>query len=48
MGPEGGFREKEMYLLREKNVLGVKAGNTILKIETAGIFAASLFRYFND
>ncbi|EMM71058.1 16S rRNA (uracil(1498)-N(3))-methyltransferase [Leptospira weilii] len=48
VGPEGGFREKEMYLLREKNILGVKAGNTILKIETAGIFAASLFRYFND
>ncbi|EMF82092.1 RNA methyltransferase, RsmE family [Leptospira weilii serovar Topaz str. LT2116] len=48
VGPEGGFREKEMYLLRERNVLGVKAGNTILKIETAGIFAASLFRYFND
>lgn len=48
VGPEGGFREKEIHLLREKNILGVKAGNTILKIETAGIFAASLFRYFND
>ncbi|ABJ76101.1 16S rRNA (uracil(1498)-N(3))-methyltransferase [Leptospira borgpetersenii] len=48
VGPEGGFREKEIRLLREKNILGVKAGNAILKIETAGIFAASLFRYFND
>ncbi|TGM07851.1 16S rRNA (uracil(1498)-N(3))-methyltransferase [Leptospira barantonii] len=46
IGPEGGFREKEMNLLKEKKVLGVKAGDSILKIETAGIFAASMFRFF--
>lgn len=46
IGPEGGFREKETNLLKEKKVLGVKAGDSILKIETAGIFAASMFRYF--
>ncbi|EMM78197.1 16S rRNA (uracil(1498)-N(3))-methyltransferase [Leptospira santarosai] len=48
VGPEGGFREKETGLLRERNILSVKAGNSILRIETAGIFAASMFRYFND
>lgn len=46
IGPEGGFREKETNLLKEKKVIGVKAGDSILKIETAGIFAASMFRYF--
>ncbi|MBM9502167.1 16S rRNA (uracil(1498)-N(3))-methyltransferase [Leptospira sp. 201903071] len=46
IGPEGGFREKETDLLKEKDVLGVRAGDSILRIETAGIFAASLFRYF--
>ncbi|PJZ55162.1 16S rRNA (uracil(1498)-N(3))-methyltransferase [Leptospira adleri] len=46
VGPEGGFREKEIDLLKERNVLGVKAGDSILRIETAGIFAASMFRYF--
>ncbi|AOP33894.1 16S rRNA (uracil(1498)-N(3))-methyltransferase [Leptospira tipperaryensis] len=46
IGPEGGFREKETNLLKEKKVLGVKAGDSILRIETAGIFAASMFRYF--
>ncbi|RHX90662.1 16S rRNA (uracil(1498)-N(3))-methyltransferase [Leptospira stimsonii] len=46
IGPEGGFREKEILLLKEKGVLGVKAGDSILRIETAGIFAASMFRYF--
>ncbi|RHX79158.1 16S rRNA (uracil(1498)-N(3))-methyltransferase [Leptospira yasudae] len=46
IGPEGGFREKEKSLFKERNVIGVKAGDSILRIETAGIFAASLFRYF--
>ncbi|XDD51711.1 16S rRNA (uracil(1498)-N(3))-methyltransferase [Leptospira sp. WS92.C1] len=46
VGPEGGFREKEKDLFREKEVLGVKAGDSILRIETAGIFAASMFRFF--
>ncbi|EMY79605.1 RNA methyltransferase, RsmE family [Leptospira weilii serovar Ranarum str. ICFT] len=46
VGPEGGFREKETRLLQEKNILGVNAGDSVLRIETAGIFAASMFRYF--
>ncbi|WP_061286263.1 16S rRNA (uracil(1498)-N(3))-methyltransferase [Leptospira interrogans] len=45
IGPEGGFREKEILLLQERNIPGIKAGDTILKIETAVIFTASLFRY---
>ncbi|TGK35493.1 16S rRNA (uracil(1498)-N(3))-methyltransferase [Leptospira gomenensis] len=46
IGPEGGFRKAELELLDEKDVPGVQAGNSILKIETAGLFAASLFRFF--
>ncbi|EKR84948.1 MULTISPECIES: 16S rRNA (uracil(1498)-N(3))-methyltransferase [Leptospira] len=45
IGPEGGFREKEILLLQEKNIPGIKVGDTILKIETAVVFTASLFRY---
>lgn len=45
IGPEGGFREKEILLLQERNIPGIKVGDTILKIETAVVFAASLFRY---
>ncbi|MBM9578804.1 16S rRNA (uracil(1498)-N(3))-methyltransferase [Leptospira sp. 201903070] len=46
IGPEGGFRTKETDLLKEKKVLSVRAGDSILRIETAGVFAASMFRYF--
>lgn len=46
IGPEGGFREKEILLLQERNIPGIKVGDTILKIETAVVFTASLFRYF--
>ncbi|WP_061269657.1 16S rRNA (uracil(1498)-N(3))-methyltransferase [Leptospira interrogans] len=45
IGPEGGFREKEIFLLQERNIPGIKVGDTILKIETAVVFTASLFRY---
>ncbi|EKO08004.1 16S rRNA (uracil(1498)-N(3))-methyltransferase [Leptospira interrogans] len=45
IGPEGGFREKEILLLQERNIPGIKVGDTILKIETAVVFTASLFRY---
>ncbi|EQA47066.1 RNA methyltransferase, RsmE family [Leptospira broomii serovar Hurstbridge str. 5399] len=44
IGPEGGFREEEKELFKKYGVLGYKAGNSILRIETAGIYAAALFR----
>ncbi|MDV6234907.1 16S rRNA (uracil(1498)-N(3))-methyltransferase [Leptospira ellisii] len=46
IGPEGGFRKTEIELMEEKNVPGIRAGDSILKIETAGLYAASLFRFF--
>ncbi|EQA36191.1 RNA methyltransferase, RsmE family [Leptospira inadai serovar Lyme str. 10] len=44
IGPEGGFREEEKELFRKYGVPGYKAGNSILRIETACLYAASLFR----
>ncbi|TGK05533.1 16S rRNA (uracil(1498)-N(3))-methyltransferase [Leptospira langatensis] len=47
IGPEGGFRSEELDFLRKSSVPGVNVGESILRIETAGIFAASLFRIGN-
>jgi len=37
IGPEGGFSEKEMNLLREKGALALKLGHQILRTETAAV-----------
>ncbi|TGL58501.1 RsmE family RNA methyltransferase [Leptospira sarikeiensis] len=47
IGPEGGFRKEELDLLKKGSVLSVNVGESILRIETAGIFAASVFRLGN-
>ncbi|TGK00661.1 16S rRNA (uracil(1498)-N(3))-methyltransferase [Leptospira semungkisensis] len=47
IGPEGGFRSEELDFLKKYSVPGVNLGESILRIETAGIFAASLFRLGN-
>ncbi|PJZ25134.1 16S rRNA methyltransferase [Leptospira hartskeerlii] len=47
IGPEGGFRKEELELISQFGVLSVNVGESILRIETAGIFAASLFRLGN-
>ncbi|PJZ70107.1 16S rRNA methyltransferase [Leptospira perolatii] len=44
VGPEGGFRKEELELCNVKNIPNVNAGSSILRIETAGLYAASLFR----
>lgn len=44
IGPEGGFRKEELELISQFGILSVNVGESILRIETAGIFAASLFR----
>ncbi|TGK17437.1 16S rRNA (uracil(1498)-N(3))-methyltransferase [Leptospira fluminis] len=46
IGPEGGFRAEEKELFEREKVRNYSAGDSILRIETAGIYAASLFRAF--
>lgn len=45
IGPEGGFDEEEITLLRDKNALLGSLGARILRTETAGIVGASLVLY---
>lgn len=47
IGPEGGFRKEELELISQFGILSVNVGDSILRIETAGIFAASMFRLGN-
>lgn len=47
IGPEGGFRKEELELISQFEILSVNVGDSILRIETAGIFAASMFRLGN-
>ena len=45
IGPEGGFREEELDLLRKNNANSFSIGDNILKIETAHIYIASIIRF---
>lgn len=47
VGPEGGFREEELKLIESYSAQGYRIGRSILKIETACLYAASLFRLGN-
>ncbi|TGM13909.1 16S rRNA (uracil(1498)-N(3))-methyltransferase [Leptospira selangorensis] len=47
IGPEGGFRKEELELISQFGILSANVGESILRIETAGVFAASLFRLGN-
>ena len=40
IGPEGDFSEEEIALAKSLHFEGVSLGNTILRVETAGIYAA--------
>lgn len=44
IGPEGGFSDKELELLKDKAKF-ISLGKTILRSETAGIYITSAFRY---
>lgn len=44
IGPEGGFSETELTLFRESNCQDLCLGDLILRIETAAIALAGLFR----
>ena len=45
VGPEGGFSEADTRLLEELGCVKASMGDLIFRTETAGSFAAMLFRY---
>ena len=45
IGPEGGFDEAEIALLKEKDAEPVTLGRRILRTETAGLTALSILMF---
>jgi 16S rRNA (uracil1498-N3)-methyltransferase len=45
IGPEGGFEESEINILKEQGAHVVTLGNRILRTETAGFTATALIQY---
>lgn len=45
IGPEGGFELEEVKLAEEKGAVAVSLGRTVLRVETAVIFTASVINY---
>ena len=45
IGPEGGFEESEINILKEQGAYIVTLGNRILRTETAGFTATALIQY---
>jgi 16S rRNA (uracil1498-N3)-methyltransferase len=45
IGPEGGFSEREVALMREKKARLVHFGDLILRTETAAVVTVSLIKY---
>jgi 16S rRNA (uracil1498-N3)-methyltransferase len=48
IGPEGGFRDSEISLIKEKNIQSFHLGKNILKIETASIYMTSIIKFMNQ
>ncbi len=48
IGPESGFSEEEILLLRSKNLMGVKLHSNILRTDTAALTALSLVSHFKS
>lgn len=45
IGPEGGISEREETILNENGYTSVSFGSLIFRVETAAIYAASIFNY---
>ncbi|HCW53474.1 MAG TPA: 16S rRNA methyltransferase [Clostridium sp.] len=45
IGPEGGFEEEEIEILKEQGAYIITLGNRILRTETAGFTATALVQY---
>ncbi len=43
VGPEGGFTDEEVSVLKQRGARGFSLGDNILRVETAGIIAVGLF-----
>ena len=49
IGPEGGFEEKEIEIMKDNGAYIITLGSRILRTETAGFTATSLVQYeFGD
>jgi len=45
IGPEGGFRQDEVLLLKKQNCINIKLGPRILRTETAPLAIIAIFQY---
>lgn len=45
IGPEGGFEEEEIKILKDQGAYIITLGNRILRTETAGFTATALIQY---
>ena len=48
IGPEGDFTKEEISTAINKNYIPVSLGNSILRVETAGVYACSIISMIND
>jgi 16S rRNA (uracil1498-N3)-methyltransferase len=48
IGPEGDFTKEEISTAINKNYIPVSLGNSILRVETAGVYACSVISMIND
>ena len=48
IGPEGGISDKEESFLNDNNFESVSFGDLIFRVETAAIYAASIFNFYSS
>lgn len=48
VGPEGGISDREETLLNDSGFESVSFGNLIFRVETAAIYAASIFNFYSS
>ncbi len=48
IGPEGDFTSEEINIALNKNYIPVSLGNSILRVETAGVVACSIIQMVNE
>ena len=48
VGPEGGISDREEEFLRNNNYNRVSFGDLIFRVETAAIYAASIFNFYGS
>lgn len=48
IGPEGGISDREEAYLNQNGFTSISFGNLIFRVETAAIYAASIFNYYSS